>query len=143
MLGLITKRPLGVKVAVAAFILLAFSSIGGGIILLDDPSGRSMDIEFIVSYMPFNLHDFYLVGIWLIVVFGAVPIALAAGLWFGKKWAWLGALSLGSVVVTWILAEMYLFYSFGFVFFYPLIGWIGALTIIVMSLPSTRRFLKD
>jgi hypothetical protein len=137
------KRPLGIKVAVAALVLLALTSIGGGAILLDDPFGRSMGIEFIVPHLPFGLQDFYLVGVWLVAVFGALPIVLAAGLWFGKKWARVGSLCLGGVAIAWILAEMYLFYSFGFVFFYPLIAGIGALTIVVLILPSSRQFFKD
>jgi hypothetical protein len=142
-LRLVAKRPLGIKIAVAALISLAVTSIGGGGILLDDPSGKSMDIQFIVPYLPFNLHDFYLVGVWLIAVFGMLPIVLAAGLWFGKGWAWIGSIGLGAIVVTWILAEIYLFYSFGFVFFYPLVGGIGALTIIALCLPSTKRYFSD
>lgn len=142
MLGLITERPPGIKVVVAALIFLAITSMGGGAILLDDPSGRSTGIEFIIPYMPLDLQDFFLVGVWLVAVFGILPLILAAGLWFGKKWAWFGALGLGAIVVTWILAEIYLFYSFGFVFFYPLIGGIGLLTIIMLALPSTREYFK-
>lgn len=140
---LTTKRPVGIKVAVAALILLALTSIGGGKMLLDDPSGSSMGIQFIIPHLPFNLPDFYLVGVWLIAVFGALSSILAAGLWFGKKWAWLGSLGLGAVVVAWILGEIYLFYSFGFVFFYPLIGGIGALTVIMLALPSTREYFRS
>jgi len=105
MLRLISKRPISIKITVASLLLLAFTSIGGGRILLDDPSGSSMGIQSMMPSMPLNLHDFFLVGVWLIAVYGAVPIILAVGLWFGKKWAWLGALGLGAVLVTWILGE--------------------------------------
>jgi hypothetical protein len=71
-----------------------------------------------------------------------LAIILAAGLWFGKKWAWTVTLGLGAVLITWILAEVFLFYSFGFTFFYPLIGGIGLLTITVLCLPSTREYVK-
>jgi hypothetical protein len=142
MLRLISKRPIGIKIAVASLLLLAFTSIGGGSILLDDPSGSSMGIQSMMPFMPFNLHDFFLVGVWLIAVYGAVPIILAVGLWFGKKWAWLGALGLGVALVTWILAEVYLFYSFGFTIFYPLIGGIGLLTISMLCFRSTREYCK-
>lgn len=129
-------------VAVSTLVLLAFVSVGGGAMLLADPSGSSMGIEFIVPYLPLDLPDFYLVGIWLVAVFGVLPIVLAAGLWFGKKWAWVGSVCLGAIVVTWIFVEIYLFYSFGFVFFYPLIAVMGALTIIALSLPSTKQYFK-
>lgn len=140
MLRLITKRPLGIKIAVAAELILAYISIGAGLELLRDPSGKSFGLQPLIPYMPFNLHDFALVGLWLVAIYGMLPIILTAGLWFGKKWAWLGALGLGSVVVTWILAEVFLFYSFGFTFFYPLIGGIGLITIIILYFPSTKEY---
>ena len=139
---LLQSRPVGIKVSVSSMMLLAFVSIGGGKMLLNDPSGKSMGIQFIVPHLPFDLHDFLLVGIWLVAVFGVVPAILAAGLWFGKKWAWIGTLGLGAVVVAWILSEVGMFYSFGFVFFYPLIGGIGALVIVIMALPSTRQYFR-
>jgi hypothetical protein len=142
MLRLISKRPISIKITVASLLLLAFTSIGGGRILLDDPSGSSMGIQSMMPSMPLNLHDFFLVGVWLIAVYGAVPIILAVGLWFGKKWAWLGALGLGAVLVTWILGEVYLFYSFGFTIFYPLIGGIGLLVIAMLCFRSTREYCK-
>ena len=137
---LITRRPLGVKIAVAALILLAITSISGGRILLDDPSGKSMGIDFILSYLPLGLHNFFIVGIWLVTIFGMLPVILAAGLWFRKRWALWTSIGLGAAVVTWMLAEIYMFYSFGFVFFYPLIGGIGALTIMMLALPSSRQY---
>ena len=142
MLRLLTKRPLGIKIVVAAELVLAYISIGAGMELVRDPSGKVFGLQPLISYMPFNLHDFALVGVWLIVVFGLLPIILAIGLWFGKKWAWLGTPGLGVVVVTWILAEVFLFYSFGFTFFYPLIGGIGVLTIVVSYLPTTREYIS-
>jgi len=136
----ITKRPLAIKIAVGALFLLATASISGGTILLDDPSGKSMGIQFVLAYMPFDLHDFFLIGVWLVALYGVLAIILAVGIWIGKKWAWTGGVALGGVVVAWILAEVLLFYSLGFVFFYPLIGGIGLLTITALVLPSTRRY---
>jgi len=142
MLRLLTKRPLGIKIAVAAELILAYISMGAGVELVRDPSGKAFGLQPLIPYMPFNLHDFVLVGFWLIAIYGVLPIVLAAGLWFGKKWAWVGALSLGAVVVTWIVSEVFLFYSFGFTFFYPLIGGIGVLTIVLSYLPSTREYVS-
>lgn len=141
MLRSIRKRPLGINIAVGGLILLAIASIGGGSVLLDDPSGKSMSIQFLIPYMPFNLQDFFLVGVWLIIVYGMLPVILASGLWFGKKWAWTGAIGLGAIVVAWILVEVFLFYSFGFVFFYPLIGGIGVLIIVALSLRPTKQYV--
>lgn len=133
-------RPLGIKIAVLVEIFLAFTSINGGATLLADPSGKTLGLQSIIPYLPFYLHDFALVGVWLIAVYGVLPIILAAGLWKGRKWAWSVALGLGVVLIMWILAEVFLFYSFGFTFLYPLYAGIGLLTIIVLYLPSTREY---
>jgi hypothetical protein len=121
-------------------LFLAFTSIEGGRILLLDPSGTTLGLQPMVPYLPFDMQDFTLVGIWLIAVFGALPIILATGLWFGRKWAWGIGLGLGAVLIMWIIVEVFLFYSFGFTFFYPLYAGIGSLTIIISCLRATREF---
>ena len=131
-------RPLSIIILVAVELILAFISIGGGVTLLADASGKTLGLQPLIPYLPFNLHDFALVGVWLIAVFGVLPIILAAGLWKGKRWAWKVALGLGAVLILWIVAEVFLFYSFGFTYFYPLIGGIGLITVILLYLPSTR-----
>jgi hypothetical protein len=50
---------------------------------------------------------------------------------------------LSAVLVTWIVAEVILFYSLGFTFFYPLIGGIGVLTIVLSYLPSTTEYTSS
>ena len=75
----------------AAELILAYISIGAGMELVRYPSGNSFDLQPLIPYLPFNLHDFTLVGVWLVAVYGVLLIILAAGLWFGKKWAWMGS----------------------------------------------------
>ena len=130
-------------ILVAAELTLAFISIGAGMELVGVPSGKSFDLEPLIPYMPFNLHDFSLVGVWLITIYGMLPIVLSVGLWLGKKWSWIGTIGLGAVLVTWIVAEVILFYSFGFTFFYPLIDGIGVLSIVLSYLPSTREYFTS
>jgi hypothetical protein len=43
--------PLGIKILVLVELFLAFTSIISGAILLADPSGKTMGIEFMISYM--------------------------------------------------------------------------------------------
>ena len=135
------KRPLGVKVLVLIEIFLALGAIPSGASLLADPSGRSIwvGLESALQYIPF-LHDFTLVGVWLIAVYGVLPLILAVGLWMQRRWAWRIALVLGAVIIVWILAELVMLYSLGFTFFYPLYGGIGILTIGILYLPSVRRY---
>jgi len=131
-------RPLSIIILVVLELILAFISIGGGVSLLGDVSGKTLGLQPLIPYLPFNLHDYTLVGVWLIAVYGMLPIILAAGLWLRKKWAWKTALGLGAVLIFWIVAEVFLFYSLGFTYFYPLIGGIGLITVILLYLPSTR-----
>jgi hypothetical protein len=70
----------GYKILVLVELFLAFTAINGGAILLVDPSGTSLGLQSLLSYLPFYLHDFALVGVWLIAVYGVLPIVLAAGL---------------------------------------------------------------
>lgn len=142
MLRLVMTRPLGIKIAVPVLIIFAFTSIGGGVELLRDPSGKSFGLQPMIPYLPLGLQDFMLVGVWLITTYGVLPLVLAAGLWFGKKWARIAAIGLGAVLITWIVTEILLFYSFGFTFLYPLYAGIGLLTIVILYLPSTREYFK-
>ena len=134
------KRPTGIIILVVAEVVLAITSIGGGRILLADPLGKTLGLQPLIPYLPFNLHDYTLVGVWLIVTFGLLPLILAAGFWFRKIWAWRVGLGLGAILIIWIIAEVSMFYSFGFTFFYPLIAGIGMITIVLLYLPSTRQY---
>ncbi|MEO9294316.1 MAG: hypothetical protein ABI347_01805 [Nitrososphaera sp.] len=133
-------RPPGIIVLIVIQAILAVTSISGGKILLDDPSGSTLGLQPLVPYLPFGPHNYTAVGVWLIVAYGALPLALAAGLWFKKFWAWAASLGLGAVLVIWIVSEIIMFYSFGFTFFYPLIGGIGAVMIVILCMPPTRRY---
>ena len=72
------------------------------------------------------------------VVYGLLPIVLAFGLCSGIKIAWTLTLL---VDVVWICAEIAMFSSLGFFFFYPLIAGFGAITVLLSLLPSTRGFV--
>lgn len=134
------RKPLGIIILVVAEAVLAITSIAGGRILLADPLGNTLGLQPLIPYLPFNLHDYTLVGVWLIVSFGLLPLILAAGFWFRKTWAWWMGLSLGAALIIWVIAEVLMFFSFGFTFFYPLIAGIGLITIVVLYLPSTRLY---
>jgi hypothetical protein len=110
---------------VAVQALLAIIAIPSGVLLLSDPSGSLLGGQFILPYLtkglPF-IHDFVPVGIWLIAVYGVLPILFDAGLLKRVRLAWSLTLLLGVTVVAWIGAEIALFYALGFNPMYPLIG---------------------
>lgn len=135
------KRPVASKLLVGMQALLALVSIPSGIMLLTDPSGSFLGMQFILPLLsqalPF-IHDFVPVGIWLITMYGVLPTILAVGVWRFKHWAWYGSMFLGATVVTWIGVELLMFYSLGFTFWYPVIAGIG-LTVLALSLTSNVR----
>lgn len=79
-------------------------------------------------------------GVFLLVVYGFLPIIFVFGLWTQKKWAWTLTLLLGLTEIAWIVTEVVLLYNLGFIFFYPLIAGMGIVTAALCLLPSVRRF---
>jgi len=83
------------------------------------------------------------VGIWLITVYGVLPILFAAGLLKRVRLAWLLTILLGATVVVWIAVEIVLFAALGFTPLYPLIGGIGAATVTLALLPPVKRYFSS
>ena len=137
------KRPIGVKILVPIQILLSAISIPSGALLLLTPGGESIGAQSILPYitekMPF-VQDFGIVGLFLLVIYGFLPIIFAFGLWMKEKWAWALTLTLGFVEIAWITTEVILFYNLGFFIFYPIIAGMGVATAALCLLPSIRRF---
>jgi len=137
------RRPLSVKALAGLLLTLAAISIPSAVVLLTDPSGQAMQAQSILprlkEVLPF-IRDFTPVGIFLLVVYGLLSIVLAYGVLFQKRWAWFLSLLLGVTEVVWILAEITIFYSFGFFIFYPIIGGLGAATVVLCVIPTTRAF---
>lgn len=137
------RRPLGVKALIPIQLALVILAIPSGALLLYSPEGEALGAQTILPYLtqqiPF-LQDFTAVGIFLIVVYGLLPIMFSFGLWAQRKWAWTLTLLLGVTEIVWIAAEIVMFYNFGFFFFYPIISGMGAVTVVLCLLPSVRRF---
>jgi len=139
----INARPVSVSLLVAVQTVLAIMAIPSGALFLVDTSGGVLGARFILPYLTKSLpfiHDFVPVGIWLIAVYGALPILFDAGLLRRARLALLLAMALGMTVVVWIAAEVVLFGALGFTPLYPLIGGIGAETALLSLLPSVRRY---
>jgi hypothetical protein len=143
---LMQNRPLGIKVLVPIQILLSIIAIPSGVLLILFPKGDAIGAQMILPYLtqqlPF-LRDFAPVGIFLLVVYGLLPIALTYGLWTRKKLAWDFTLLLGVTEIIWIAAEIGMFYQLGFIFFYPLIAGMGVVTIALCLVPSVRRYYTN
>ena len=140
------KHPLGVKALIPIQLVLSVLSIPSGILLVYSPNGEALGAQGILPHLTAQLpfvKDFTPVGIFLLVVYGLLPLALVYGLWTRKRWGWDITLLLGAVEIAWITAEVALFYDLGFFFFYPIIAGMGILTAVLCLLPSVRRFYSE
>jgi hypothetical protein len=133
-------------------LFLAFGGIYGGILMLMDPSGESLQVAETLDLLPVS--DFILPGLFLLLVMGAFPIFLAYGLvarpdwpwldslfrWSKHHWAWTGTMILVAILALWLIYEG------------ALIGWFpitygtavtGILILIVALLPGVRNFYRQ
>jgi hypothetical protein len=137
-------RPIWVMLLVAVQALLAVLAIPSGALLLADPSGRLIGGQFVLPHLQQSLpfiHDFVPVGIWLIAVYGLLPILFDAGLLRHTRLAWRLTTILGLTVVAWIAVEIAVLYTaLGFTPMYPLIGGIGGAVVVLSLLPPVRRY---
>lgn len=127
-------------------LVLAAISIPSGALLLSSPNGSALGAQTILPHLhqqlPF-LTDFAPVGLFLLIVYGLLPLALAYGLWNQRKVAWLLTLLLGITEIVWIGVEILLFYALGFFIFYPVIAGMGLATVLLCFLPTVRRFYES
>ena len=111
------KRPFTIWVLVFWLVFLAFGGFYGGITMLLDPSGKKIGMDEVLPLLPVN--DYTIVGVFLVVVMGLIPLFLDFGTiarpdwkWarifsFGssKHWAWVGALVLGIGLGVWLIIQ--------------------------------------
>lgn len=137
------KHPLPVKILIPVQLALSIISIPSGALLLSSPGGEAIGAQTILPHLTRSLpfiHDFTLVGIFLILVYGILPLILSYGLWIQKRWAWIVTVLLGITEIGWISAEVVIFYDLGYFFFYPIIAGMGVVTVALCALLSVRKF---
>jgi hypothetical protein len=134
-----TRRPAATWVLVGDLVLLGFGGLYGGILFVIDPSGAQMGVPLtLLNGLP--LRDFLLPGLFLLLVMGVAPLALAVAVW--KRWrrAWAATFLLGLVLLVWLGIE---FLMWGYQA--PIQGVTTVLCVVLLGaclLPSTRRLLK-
>jgi hypothetical protein len=97
------KRPFTLWLLIFFLLFLAFGGLYGGLAMLLDPSGRSLQMDEILPLLP--VADYRLPGLFLLVVMGLGPIGLAYGLLTRQRWAWPGTLALAGVLVVWLTVQ--------------------------------------
>ncbi|MFO7585363.1 MAG: hypothetical protein R6W69_11585, partial [Anaerolineales bacterium] len=84
------KHPLAVWILAFWLLFLAFGGLYGGIAMLLDPSGASMQMDEVLDLLPVS--DYLLPGLFLLLVMGLTPLALIYGLLARPSWPWLQSL---------------------------------------------------
>jgi hypothetical protein len=143
------SRRLALGALVVSLLFLATGGLYGGLAMLRDPSGAALGMDVVLPQLP--VPDFVLPGIFLLVVMGLVPIALAYGLlarpawrWTtalarrsGHHWAWSATLALGLVLGLWLALQGLMI---GFAWPIQFITAGNAVAIVVLALlPGVRR----
>lgn len=132
--------------------LQAVSGLGGGAVLVIDPSGGLLGMPLsVLRRGPFA--DFLVPGVILLLVLGVLPAVTAVALWarprwraaaplermLGGHWSWICAGVVGAGLLIWLAVEWWMVGPSSL-----LVGYAGLASAILAlaSLPSTRRFYR-
>jgi hypothetical protein len=148
-------RPFAVTLLYILLIFLGIGAIGGGSVLVIDPSGDLIKMPTsMLERSPFS--DFLFPGILLLIVFGVLPLLVVYGLLKRPKWIWVNtlnpfkeiysfwalALYIGFGQIIWIMVQTYMLNSVAVVHLVYMS--LGILIQVVTLLPSVQRyFLLD
>lgn len=149
-----TRRALPAAPALLAVLVAiqALSGLGGGAVLVADPSGGLMGMPLsVLRRGPFA--DFLVPGLALLLVLGVLPAITAVGLWsrprlpaarpleraFGEHWAWICAVVVGMGLLIWLAVELWVVGASWLLVVYAVL----AFAVLVLAwLPTTRRFYR-
>ena len=127
------------------FVFIIFqglSGLAGGISLILDPSGKSIQLP--LSWLEGSPFSNYLIpGLILFVVLGLYPLVVFYSLLKKLRWSWFAAFTLGAALIIWIGVEIIII---GYQPQPPLqliYGLVGLVILFLVFLPSFRRFLKS
>jgi len=144
------KRPFALWVLIFFLVFLALGGLYGGIAMLTDPSGNSLQMAEILPLLP--VPDYTLPGLFLLFVMGLAPLFLTFGLlarpnwkwatslarWSGHHWSWTGTVALGIVLALWLVVEGVMI---GFEWPIQYVTAVnGILILILVLVPSVRKF---
>ncbi len=137
---------------ILAHVFLGLGGIGGGLFMIIDPSGQLMGLPSDLLE-PLFISSFILPGLFLILVMGILPLLTAYGFWkypdwkilsrlnpFSKyPWYWVLSLTLGILLIGWILFQLILWGSPIFIqTLYLIVG--AAVTFFTLISKSTYEY---
>ena len=132
------SRPVSVYLLMILMLFQGLSGLAGGIGLILDPTGQSMQIP--LEWLQGSPFSTYLIpGIVLFAVLGLFPLAVFVGLLKQQRLAWFVSLLIGIALMIWLVVEiMVIGYQSQppLQVIYGLVG-IGILTTVL--LPSVKK----
>jgi len=144
------QRPLTLWPLLFFLLFLALGGLYGGIAMLIDPTGGSLQLTEILPLLP--VPDYTLPGLFLFFVMGLVPLFLTYALlarpnwtwaetlsrWSRHHWAWTGTLALGVTLAIWLIVQGLLI---GFKWPIQYVTAVnGFLIVLLVLVPGVRRF---
>ena len=124
-------------------LLLAVTALFGGLNLVRDPTGASIDLVIPVDLShlvgtPFS--DYAVPGLILIVFLGLLPLAVVYGQLTRTPWAWPASILTGIILIGWIVVEVSLI---GYLSpLQPAYGLLGIGLVVLCFLPSVQAYLR-
>jgi len=133
--------------------ILGFGALGGGVMLIFDPTGEAMGIPLSMLERTF-FPSFLIPGILLLVIFGLLPLLVAYAIWRRPNWKiaeafnlyrndlhppWALSLYIGFGQIIWITVQTYMMNTVHIVH----LGYtaLSLIILIVTLLPSVRTYL--
>lgn len=99
------ERPVLIKLLIACIIFQGISGLFGGLGLILDPTGKTLNIP--LSWLEGSPFMNYLIpGLILFSLLGMLPIYIATGLLGNRFFYWRLSLILGILLLIWILVEI-------------------------------------
>jgi hypothetical protein len=130
--------PVGVILLYVLILFQGLSGIAGGIGLISDPTGVSLQIPLEwLEGSPF--HNYLVPGIVLLVILGIFPVVVFFGLFQNRQWAWHAALFTAIALLIWIIVEIMVI---GYQAQPPLqliYGLVGLFILVTVLLPQIRK----
>lgn len=129
------SRPYSLWALIGCLLFLSISGLGGGIVLILDPSGAIMSLPAdLLAELP--LDSFFLPGLYLVLVYGLLSPIIAYGLWKRASWAWAASVVLGIILLGWIIGQLIVWGSPHII---QVVYFVLSLAILLFSLlPPTR-----
>ena len=134
-----TKIPWSIYALMTLLLVLGLGGIGGGIAMLADPSGGSLDLPE-ESLKDLFISDFFWPGVFLIVVMGLAPYGVCYGIWKGLSWARASVMVQGILLLAWIIFQ---FILWGDPILIQIVYLIWGIVLLFLAfLPSTKAHLS-